>query len=169
MQFVSQNEGHGFYSSEFAQSEADGEDPSGYYRQIACKRCRMFHHWELTRKSKSRARWCQVLFIYLFGYIRCVSYSLDVQEIVFIYRKLIVSVFMFSFSNFLFKGVQRFSSGKRWRWMGRTILPTLLSWIIAEGNYNYTTSRSFSFNSSLFMCCLYILCMLTYQRGKMTK
>ncbi|KAL5541483.1 hypothetical protein UlMin_009193 [Ulmus minor] len=53
------NEGHGFYSSEFAQSEADGEDPSGYYRQIACKRCRMFHHWELTRKSKSRARWCQ--------------------------------------------------------------------------------------------------------------
>lgn len=53
------NGGHGFFASGVARSEGDGDDPLGESRRIACKKCNNFHHWILTRKSKSRARWCQ--------------------------------------------------------------------------------------------------------------
>ncbi|XP_050218352.1 uncharacterized protein LOC126669078 isoform X2 [Mercurialis annua] len=53
------NGGHGFFASGFAPSEAEGEDPFVESRQIACKKCNNFHVWLLTKKSKSRARWCQ--------------------------------------------------------------------------------------------------------------
>ncbi|KAF2310311.1 hypothetical protein GH714_007698 [Hevea brasiliensis] len=51
---------HGFFASGFAHSEAEGEDPFGESRRIACKKCNNFHVWIQTKKSKSRARWCQV-------------------------------------------------------------------------------------------------------------
>ncbi|KAF3456401.1 hypothetical protein FNV43_RR01051 [Rhamnella rubrinervis] len=54
-----QNGVHGFFPSGFARSEGGGEDPFGESRRIACKKCNNFHLWALTRKSKSRARWCQ--------------------------------------------------------------------------------------------------------------
>ncbi|XP_038720703.1 uncharacterized protein LOC120013105 isoform X2 [Tripterygium wilfordii] len=54
-----QNGRNGFFSSGFSRSEADGEDPLGESRRIACKKCSNFHIWIQTRKSKSRARWCQ--------------------------------------------------------------------------------------------------------------
>ncbi|KAK7412863.1 hypothetical protein VNO78_04563 [Psophocarpus tetragonolobus] len=50
---------HGFFPSGFARSDADGEDPFGDSRRIACKRCGGFHLWIHTKKQKSRARWCQ--------------------------------------------------------------------------------------------------------------
>lgn len=50
---------HGFFPSGFARSDADGEDPFGESRRIACKRCGGFHVWIHTKKQKSRARWCQ--------------------------------------------------------------------------------------------------------------
>ncbi|XP_027356470.1 dnaJ homolog subfamily C member 14 [Abrus precatorius] len=50
---------HGFFSSGFARSDADGEDPFGDSRRIACKKCGGFHVWIHTKKQKSRARWCQ--------------------------------------------------------------------------------------------------------------
>ncbi|OMO58502.1 hypothetical protein COLO4_34568 [Corchorus olitorius] len=53
------NGGHGFFSSGFARSEADGEEPFGESRRIACKKCSNFHVWIYTKKLKSRARWCQ--------------------------------------------------------------------------------------------------------------
>ncbi|KAG2721254.1 hypothetical protein I3760_02G072900 [Carya illinoinensis] len=53
------NGGHGFFASGFARSEAGGEDPSGDSRQITCKKCGNYHVWLHTKKSKSRARWCQ--------------------------------------------------------------------------------------------------------------
>ncbi|XVF28172.1 hypothetical protein REPUB_Repub15cG0006000 [Reevesia pubescens] len=53
------NGGHGFFSSGFARSEADGEEPFRESRRIACKKCGNFHVWIHTKKSKSRARWCQ--------------------------------------------------------------------------------------------------------------
>ncbi|GLT71148.1 hypothetical protein SLA2020_431860 [Shorea laevis] len=53
------NGGHGFFSSGFAHSEAGGEDPFVDSRRIACKKCGDYHVWLHTKKSKSRARWCQ--------------------------------------------------------------------------------------------------------------
>ncbi|CAL2226623.1 unnamed protein product [Prunus armeniaca] len=53
------NGGHGVFPSGFAHPEADGEDPFGDSRRIACNKCGNFHVWVLTRKSKSQARWCQ--------------------------------------------------------------------------------------------------------------
>ncbi|XP_021290874.1 uncharacterized protein LOC110421588 isoform X1 [Herrania umbratica] len=53
------NGGHGFFSSGFARSEADGEELFGESRRIACKKCSNFHVWIHTKKSKSQARWCQ--------------------------------------------------------------------------------------------------------------
>ncbi|KAF8039320.1 hypothetical protein BT93_B1758 [Corymbia citriodora subsp. variegata] len=53
------NGGHGLFSSGFAHSEADGEDPLRDSRRIACKKCNGFHLWLQTRKSKAQARWCQ--------------------------------------------------------------------------------------------------------------
>lgn len=53
------NSRHGFFSSGFGHSDADGEDPFGESRRIACKRCGGFHLWIHTKKQKSRARWCQ--------------------------------------------------------------------------------------------------------------
>ncbi|KAK7329596.1 hypothetical protein VNO77_23766 [Canavalia gladiata] len=50
---------HGFFPSGFARSDADGEDPFGDSRRIACKKCGGFHLWIHTKKQKSRARWCQ--------------------------------------------------------------------------------------------------------------
>ncbi|CAJ1963122.1 unnamed protein product [Sphenostylis stenocarpa] len=50
---------HGFFPSGFARSDADGKDPFGDSRRIACKRCGGFHVWIHTKKQKSRARWCQ--------------------------------------------------------------------------------------------------------------
>ncbi|KAG5011696.1 hypothetical protein JHK82_023888 [Glycine max] len=50
---------HGFFPSGFARSDADGKDPFGDSRRIACKRCAGFHVWIHTKKQKSRARWCQ--------------------------------------------------------------------------------------------------------------
>ncbi|XWS14242.1 hypothetical protein CRYUN_Cryun36dG0106000 [Craigia yunnanensis] len=59
-QNASQKNGrHGFFPSGFAQSEADGEEQLGESRRIACKKCGNFHVWVHTKKSKSRARWCQ--------------------------------------------------------------------------------------------------------------
>ncbi|KAF3597613.1 hypothetical protein DY000_02025810 [Brassica cretica] len=46
--------GHGFGSS-----EGEGDEALRECRQIACKKCGNFHAWFLTKKSKSRARWCQ--------------------------------------------------------------------------------------------------------------
>ncbi|KAI3459194.1 hypothetical protein Pfo_015857 [Paulownia fortunei] len=54
-----ENKGHGLFTSSFAHREADGEDPSGESRRIACKKCGFFHVWIYTKKLKSRARWCQ--------------------------------------------------------------------------------------------------------------
>ncbi|GMH18191.1 hypothetical protein Nepgr_020032 [Nepenthes gracilis] len=54
-----QNGQHGFFSTGFARSEADNEDPLGKSRKIACKKCGNFHIWVLTKKSKAQARWCQ--------------------------------------------------------------------------------------------------------------
>ncbi|KAF8394705.1 hypothetical protein HHK36_020922 [Tetracentron sinense] len=50
---------NGFFASGFKNSEADGEDPLGDSRRIACKKCGNFHMWIHTKKSKSQARWCQ--------------------------------------------------------------------------------------------------------------
>ncbi|KAK9288534.1 hypothetical protein L1049_016993 [Liquidambar formosana] len=59
-QSTSQKAGrHGFFPSRFTRAEADGEDPFRESRRIACKKCGDFHVWVLTKKSKSRARWCQ--------------------------------------------------------------------------------------------------------------
>lgn len=59
-QSASQKNGrHGFFGSGYAQSEADGEDPFGESKRIACKKCNNFHVWIETKKSKARARWCQ--------------------------------------------------------------------------------------------------------------
>ncbi|KAI3469255.1 hypothetical protein Pfo_025918 [Paulownia fortunei] len=54
-----ENKGHGLFKSSFAHPEADGEDPLGESRRIACRKCGFFHLWIHTKKSKSRARWCQ--------------------------------------------------------------------------------------------------------------
>ncbi|KAK6160957.1 hypothetical protein DH2020_004338 [Rehmannia glutinosa] len=54
-----ENKGHGLFRSSFARPEADGEDPLGEFTRIACKKCGLFHMWVHTKKSKSRARWCQ--------------------------------------------------------------------------------------------------------------
>ncbi|CAN1281729.1 Chaperone protein DnaJ, partial [Linum perenne] len=51
---------HGPFPPGFSFSEADGDDPFGDSRRIACKRCGSFHIWVYTAKPKSRARWCQV-------------------------------------------------------------------------------------------------------------
>ncbi|KAI8002848.1 hypothetical protein LOK49_LG08G03374 [Camellia lanceoleosa] len=48
-----------FFASGFADTDADGEDPLGESRQIACRKCGDFHVWIHTKKSKSTARWCQ--------------------------------------------------------------------------------------------------------------
>ncbi|WCJ23258.1 Chaperone DnaJ-domain superfamily protein [Euphorbia peplus] len=59
-QSTSQKNGeHGFFASGLARSEGENEDPFGESRRIACKRCDNFHLWVYTKKSKSRARWCQ--------------------------------------------------------------------------------------------------------------
>ncbi|KAF2312711.1 hypothetical protein GH714_039728 [Hevea brasiliensis] len=59
-QNTSQKNGErGFFASGFAHSEAEGDDPFGESRLIACKKCNNFHIWIHTKKSKSRARWCQ--------------------------------------------------------------------------------------------------------------
>ncbi|XP_038991611.1 uncharacterized protein LOC120114899 [Hibiscus syriacus] len=50
---------HGIFPSGFGWSEADGEEAFGEPRRIACKKCGNFHVWIQTKKSKSRARWCQ--------------------------------------------------------------------------------------------------------------
>ncbi|CAA3023924.1 Molecular chaperone (superfamily) [Olea europaea subsp. europaea] len=52
-------EGRGFTTSSFARPEAEGEDPLGELRRIACRKCGYFHVWVHTKKPKSRARWCQ--------------------------------------------------------------------------------------------------------------
>ncbi|CAI9771118.1 unnamed protein product [Fraxinus pennsylvanica] len=54
-----ENKGRGFAASSFARTEADGEDPLGELRRIACRKCSYFHIWVHTNKPKSRARWCQ--------------------------------------------------------------------------------------------------------------
>ncbi|KAL0414853.1 UNVERIFIED_CONTAM: 30S ribosomal protein S6 [Sesamum radiatum] len=54
-----ENKGHGFFKSSFARTEADSEDLLGESRRIACRKCGYFHLWVYTKKSKSRARWCQ--------------------------------------------------------------------------------------------------------------
>ncbi|KAJ0035230.1 hypothetical protein Pint_24292 [Pistacia integerrima] len=54
------NARHGFFASGSARSETDSEDPVGDSRRIACKKCNNFHVWIETKKSKSRARWCQL-------------------------------------------------------------------------------------------------------------
>ncbi|KAL3626633.1 hypothetical protein CASFOL_030182 [Castilleja foliolosa] len=54
-----ENKGNGFFRSSFARSEADGEDLHADSRRIACKKCGFFHIWAHTKKSKSKARWCQ--------------------------------------------------------------------------------------------------------------
>lgn len=59
-QTASQKNGrHGPFTSGFPRSEAEVEDPFGESRRIACKKCGNFHVWVHTKKSKSRARWCQ--------------------------------------------------------------------------------------------------------------
>ncbi|KAA8527340.1 hypothetical protein F0562_034945 [Nyssa sinensis] len=59
-QSASQKNGsNGIFVSGFARTEADWEDPLGESRQIACRKCGNFHVWVQTKKSKSRARWCQ--------------------------------------------------------------------------------------------------------------
>ncbi|KAI9389865.1 hypothetical protein POPTR_008G101800v4 [Populus trichocarpa] len=56
-QSTSQKNGErGFFASWFAHSEAEGDDPFGESRRIACKRCGNFHLWVHTKKSKSQAR-----------------------------------------------------------------------------------------------------------------
>lgn len=60
MQLNWQNGRHAFFAPGFGKSDADGEDPFGDSRRIACKKCGGFHVWIHTRKQKSRARWCQV-------------------------------------------------------------------------------------------------------------
>uniref|UniRef100_A0A2P2MBY8 J domain-containing protein n=1 Tax=Rhizophora mucronata TaxID=61149 RepID=A0A2P2MBY8_RHIMU len=49
----------GFFASGFAHPEDDGKEPFRDSRQIACKKCNNFHVWVHTKRSKSRARWCQ--------------------------------------------------------------------------------------------------------------
>ncbi|KAL6951857.1 hypothetical protein U1Q18_015873 [Sarracenia purpurea var. burkii] len=59
-QNTSQKNGrHKFFASGFAHTDADGEDPFGESRQIACRKCGNFHIWIQTKKTKSTARWCQ--------------------------------------------------------------------------------------------------------------
>ncbi|MCD7465121.1 hypothetical protein HAX54_000604 [Datura stramonium] len=50
---------YGFFTSAFTQTEAAGEDPIGDARRITCKKCGNFHVWFVTKKTKSKARWCQ--------------------------------------------------------------------------------------------------------------
>ncbi|KAE8703711.1 glutamic acid-rich protein-like [Hibiscus syriacus] len=47
------------HGSGFGWSDADGEEVFGEPRRIACKKCGNIHVWIQTKKSKSRARWCQ--------------------------------------------------------------------------------------------------------------
>ncbi|KAH6831822.1 hypothetical protein C2S53_008315 [Perilla frutescens var. hirtella] len=54
-----QNKGHGLFKSRSARPEANGEDPLGESRHIACRKCGLFHLWVYTKKLKSKARWCQ--------------------------------------------------------------------------------------------------------------
>ncbi|CAI9118927.1 OLC1v1020554C1 [Oldenlandia corymbosa var. corymbosa] len=51
--------GRGFFPRGFSREEADGEDPHREARRIACRKCGNFHVWFLTKKVKSKARWCQ--------------------------------------------------------------------------------------------------------------
>ncbi|XP_059280818.1 uncharacterized protein LOC132034469 [Lycium ferocissimum] len=51
--------GYGFFTSGFTQTETESEDPLGEARRIACKKCGNFHVWVVTKKTKSKARWCQ--------------------------------------------------------------------------------------------------------------
>ncbi|KAM1191581.1 hypothetical protein PS2_011841 [Malus domestica] len=53
------NGGHSVFPRGFPHPEADGEDPFGDSRRIACNKCGNLHVWVLTRKSKSQSRWCQ--------------------------------------------------------------------------------------------------------------
>lgn len=53
------NKGHGLFGSTFGRTEADVDDPLGESRRIACRKCNSFHMWYYTKKTKSRARWCQ--------------------------------------------------------------------------------------------------------------
>ncbi|XP_057471621.1 LOW QUALITY PROTEIN: uncharacterized protein LOC130760359 [Actinidia eriantha] len=53
------NGSHKFFGTGFARTDADGEDPFGESRRIACRKCGNFHVWIQTKKSKSTARWCQ--------------------------------------------------------------------------------------------------------------
>ncbi|OVA13569.1 DnaJ domain [Macleaya cordata] len=50
---------HDLFASGFTHSEADGKEPLGDLRRIACKKCRKFHIWIHINRSKSQARWCQ--------------------------------------------------------------------------------------------------------------
>ncbi|XP_074586064.1 uncharacterized protein LOC141841768 [Curcuma longa] len=51
---------HGIFRPGFSHSEAEYEGPyKGESRRIACKKCKDFHIWICTDKSKSQARWCQ--------------------------------------------------------------------------------------------------------------
>nr|TKS03011.1 hypothetical protein D5086_0000158020 [Populus alba] len=59
LQNAYENGERGFFASWFAHSEAEGDDPFGESRQIACKRCGNFHLLVHSKKSKSQARWCQ--------------------------------------------------------------------------------------------------------------
>ncbi|XAR56964.1 hypothetical protein NMG60_11024945 [Bertholletia excelsa] len=59
-QSASQKNGrHKFFGSGFPHSGADGEDLLGESRRITCRKCGNFHLWIHTKKSKSKARWCQ--------------------------------------------------------------------------------------------------------------
>lgn len=58
-QNTSQNKGHGLFKSRSTRPEANGDDPLGESRHIACRKCGFFHLWVYTKKQKSKARWCQ--------------------------------------------------------------------------------------------------------------
>ncbi|XP_075100349.1 uncharacterized protein LOC107799960 isoform X3 [Nicotiana tabacum] len=51
--------GYGFFTSGFTQTEAAAEDSLADARRITCKKCGNFHVWVFTKKTKSKARWCQ--------------------------------------------------------------------------------------------------------------
>ncbi|KAE8714242.1 glutamic acid-rich protein-like [Hibiscus syriacus] len=57
--FQNASQKNGRHHSGFGWSEADGEEAFGEPRRIVCKKCGNFHVWIHTKKSKSRARWCQ--------------------------------------------------------------------------------------------------------------
>ena len=108
-----QSRRRGFFSRSFAHGETDEEDTLKESRRIACRKCGNFHVWIHTKKVKSRARWCQVLFLLSCHmrsrfYLACLTSTADGALLRFLLTSMSILVFIFFSFFFFLKGMQRF-------------------------------------------------------------